>query len=100
MVHIMSEHRLEGIERSIVTLSGKVDDMAKVVTALARIEEKHVAVAARLDNADSRLNKHSVSIDNIKVDVASNTSKTATSQWFIRLLVATAVGIVAYMIRS
>jgi hypothetical protein len=100
MVHIMSEQRLDGIERSIGTLSLKVDDIAKVVTALARIEEKHVAVAARLDNNDSRLNKHSVSIDELKIDVASNTNKTAIGEWLIRLLIASAVGIAAYMIRS
>jgi hypothetical protein len=100
MVHIMSEQRLDGIERSIGTLSLKVDDIAKVITALARIEEKHVAVAARLDNNDSRRNTHSVSIDELKMDVASNTNKTATGEWFIRLLIASAVGIAAYMIRS
>jgi hypothetical protein len=34
------------------------------------------------------------------MDVASNTNKTATGEWFIRLLIASAVGIAAYMIRS
>jgi hypothetical protein len=96
----MSEQRLGGIERSISTLSGKVDDMAKVVTDLARIEEKHVAVASRLDNNDSRLNKHSASIDELKINVASNTNKTAMSEWFIRLLIASAVGVAAYVAKS
>ena len=44
----MSEQRLDRIEGSIDRLTGKIDDMAVVVTALARIEEKHVAVASRL----------------------------------------------------
>jgi hypothetical protein len=96
----MSEQRLERIEGSMTTLTTEVREITKVVTALARMEEKHVAVAARLDNNDSRLNKHSVSIDALRIDVASNTNKTATGEWFIRLMLATVVGIAAYMIKT
>ena len=96
----MSEQRLDRIEGSIDRLTGKIDDMAVVVTALARIEEKHVAVASRLDHVDNRLNKHSNEIDSINMAVASNTHKTAASEWFIRLLIAAAVSGIAYMMRS
>jgi len=96
----MSEQRLDRIEKSIDKLTEKVDDMATVVTALARIEEKHVAVAGRLDHHDSRLNKHSNEIDDLNLSVASNTHKTAASEWFIRLVIATIVGGISYMMRG
>jgi hypothetical protein len=96
----MSEQRFDGIERSIDRLTSKVDDMAAVVTALARIEEKHVAVAGRLDHHDNRLNKHSNEIDDLNSAVSNNTTKADSSEWFIRLLIASAVGFIAYIARG
>ena len=96
----MYEQRLDRIESNIDKVASKVDDIAKVVVVLARMEEKHIVVASRLDNLDSRANRQSQSIDKINIAVATNTLKAASSAWFIRLLIASLVGVVAYMAKG
>lgn len=96
----MSEQRLDRIEKNIDRLVEKVDDMTEVVTALARIEEKHVAVAQRLDHHDNRLNKHSSEIDDLQKTATRNSIKTDGSEWFMRLVIGSVIGLVVYLVRG
>jgi len=96
----MSEQRFDRLEGSIDRLALKVDQMSEVVTALARIEEKHVAVSQRLDHHDNRLNKHSDSLDELYVSSARTQKTSGTNEWFVRLLIASMVGTIAYLMRG
>jgi|TARA_B100000035_G_scaffold177942_1_gene151712 hemoglobin-like flavoprotein len=96
----MSEQRFDRLENSLDRLTSKVDQMSEVVTALARIEEKHVAVQHRLDHHDRRLNKHSDALDELFVDTTRMAKTSGTNEWFIRILIASMVGTVAYLLRG
>jgi seryl-tRNA synthetase len=96
----MSEQRFDRIEKTLDKLTAKIDTISEVVIALARIEEKHVAVKQRLDNHDSRLNKHSESLDDLAVHYARISKTSGMNEWFVRLVIASMVGAVAYLLRA
>ena len=59
----------------------------------------------RLDRIEGSIDRLTGKIDDMAVvvtalAVASNTHKTAAGEWFIRLLIATAVAGIGYMMRS
>ena len=96
----MSDQRFDRIEKTLDKLTAKIDTISEVVIALARIEEKHVAVQQRLDNHDSRLNKHSEAIDELTVHTVKMAKTSGMNEWFIRVVIAAMVGGVAYLLRS
>jgi predicted nucleic acid-binding Zn-ribbon protein len=96
----MSEQRFDRIEKTLDKLTAKIDTISEVIIALARIEEKHVAVKHRLDSHEQRLNKHSEEIDVIQVDQAGSQVKTNTNEWFVRMSIAALVGLIVYLLRG
>jgi seryl-tRNA synthetase len=96
----MSEQRFDRLENSLDRLTSKVEQMSEVVTALARIEEKHVAVQQRLDHHDLRLNKHSDALDDLFVDTTKMAKTSGSNEWFIRILIAALVSGAVFILRS
>ena len=96
----MSEQRFDRLENTLDKLTSKVDKMTDVITSLARIEEKHVAVQQRLDHHDSRMNKHSASIDSLNLKQAATIHKSQFNEWFIRAVIVAMVTGVAFMMRG
>jgi nitroimidazol reductase NimA-like FMN-containing flavoprotein (pyridoxamine 5'-phosphate oxidase superfamily) len=97
---IMSEQRLGRIESCLDRLSTKIEQMSEVVTALARIEEKHTAAMARLDHMDTRLNKHSDALDDLAVSTTKMAKVSGSNEWFIRVLIAALVSGAIFILRS
>ena len=96
----MSEQRFDRIEGTLEKLTIKMDKMTELMSSVIRMEEKQIAVQARLDNMDSRINIHGISIDNHSIKIATLVKSTGSNEWFIRILIATLVAGVAFMLRS
>ena len=96
----MSEQRFDRIEGTLEKLTIKMDKMTELMSSVIRMEEKQIAVQARLDNMDSRINIHGISIDNHSIKIATLVKSTGSNEWFIRILIATLVAGVAIMMRG
>jgi t-SNARE complex subunit (syntaxin) len=92
--------RLDKIENSLQDLTVKMDKMAELMGAVIRMEEKHVSVQYRLDNTDSRLNKHSQTLDKLAIQLAKVSKSSGTNEWFIRLLIVAIVSSIAVILRN
>ena len=96
----MSEQRFDRIESTLEKLTVKMDKMTELMSSVIRMEEKQIAVQARLDNMDNRINIHGISIDNHSIKIATLVKSTGSNEWFIRILIATLVAGVAFMMRG
>ena len=96
----MSEQRFDRIESTLEKLTIKMDKMTELMSSVIRMEEKQIAVQARLDNMDNRINIHGISIDNHSIKIATLVKSTGSNEWFIRILIATLVAGVAFMMRG
>jgi|TARA_R110000824_G_scaffold121606_4_gene277821 hypothetical protein len=92
--------RFKRLEETLDKLSVKLDTISDVIIAMARIEEKNLAAQQRLDHHDDRLSKHSNAIDSLNLKSAASLHKTNFNEWFIRALIVTIVGALAFMVRG
>ena len=92
--------RFKRLEETLDKLSVKLDTISDVIIAMARIEEKNLAAQQRLDHHDDRLSKHSNAIDSLNLKAAASIHKTNFNEWFIRALIVTIVGALAFMVRG
>ena len=92
--------RFKRLEETLDKLSVKLDTISDVIIAMARIEEKNLAAQQRLDHHDDRLSKHSNAIDSLNLKSAASLHKTNFNEWFIRALIVTIVGALAFMLRG
>jgi len=81
-------------------LEVKLDRLAEAMTKLVA----HEAVMENLINhnstQDSRLNKHSLEIDEHSIKLAVVARSSGANEWFVRLLIAALVTGAAFMLRT
>tara|TARA_R110002096_G_scaffold355995_1_gene549223 strand:+ start:117 stop:407 length:291 start_codon:yes stop_codon:yes gene_type:complete len=96
----MSEQRFDRIENTLENLIVKMDKLSELMSSVIRMEEKQIAVQARLDNIDTRINIHGVTLDNHSVKIATITKSSGANEWFVRVLIAALVTGVVIMLRG
>jgi ABC-type maltose transport system permease subunit len=96
----MSEKRLDRIEQSLERLTEKIDKMAELMVAVVRMEEKHIWIQQRLETQDTRLNKHSESLDDHALLISEVKNKSKFNDWFIRGLIAAMITTAAFLVRG
>ena len=96
----MSDQRFDRVEQSLTDLTRKMDKMAELMGSVIRMEEKHIAVQERLDHLHVRVNTHGLALDDQAVSLATLSKTSGTNEWAVRLLIATIVAGVAYMLRN
>jgi len=96
----MSEQRFDRIENTLESLTIKMDKLSELMSSVIRMEEKQIAVQARLDNIDSRVNTHGVTLDSHSIKIATITKSSGANEWFVRVLIAALVTGVVIMLRG
>jgi len=96
----MSEQRFDRIESTLENLIVKMDKLSELMSSVIRMEEKQIAVQARLDNIDNRINIHGITLDDHSIKIATATKASGTNEWFIRILIVAIVSSVAIIIRN
>ena len=81
-------------------LEAKIDKLADAMIKLVEIDTKIDGLLIHNNTQDMRLNKHSTEIDKHSVELAVVSKASGTNEWFIRLLIATLVAGVAYIVRG
>jgi hypothetical protein len=90
---IMMEQRFDRLE-------AKLDKLADAMVKLVEIDTKIDGLLKHNNTQDSRLNKHSETIDNHAVKLATVSKAAGGNEWFIRILIAALVTGLAFMLRS
>ena len=88
------------MEARLDRLEAKIDKLNEALVKLAEIDIKIENMAAHNTTQDNRLNKHSQTIDDHAVKVATVIKSSGANEWFIRLLIATLVGGLAFIMRG
>jgi hypothetical protein len=96
----MSDLRFDRLEQSLVDLTGKVDQVTKLMSSVIRMEEKNIAVQQRLDILDHRVNKHSEELDSHLKVLSEVRNRGQFNEWFIRGLIASMVGGIALVLNQ
>ena len=96
----MSEQRFDRIENTLENLIVKMGKVTELIGSVIRMEEKQIAVQARLDNMDNRINTHGVTLDDHSIQIATATKASGTNEWFVRVLIAALVTGVVIMLRG
>jgi len=81
-------------------LEAKIDKLADAMIKLVEIDTKIDGLITHNETQDRRLNKHSETIDDHAVKLALVAKTSGANEWFVRLLIATLVAAVAYVVRS
>ena len=85
--------RFDRLEAKIDKLS---DAMIKVVEHGTKID----GLVGHNVTQDTRLNRHSSTIDDHAIKLAMNAKTSGANEWFIRILIAALVSAAAFMLRS
>ena len=81
-------------------LETKIDKLAEAMVKLVEIDTKMEGLVAHNITQDSRLNRHSTTIDEHAIKMAMNAKTSSANEWFIRILIAALVSGAAFMLRS
>ena len=81
-------------------LEAKIDKLADAMIKLVEIDTKIDGLLIHNNTQDTRLNKHSVEIDQHAIKLALAAKTSGSNEWFVRLLIAALVAGVAVMMRS
>lgn len=81
-------------------LETKIDKLAEAMVKLVEIDTKIDGLVGHNVTQDTRLNRHSETIDQHAILLATVTKVSDTNEWFVRILIASLVAAVAFMIRS
>lgn len=77
-------------------IEAKLDKLTEAMSMIARVDEKLVAGAARIDRLEYRLDEQESEIDTLKSDVGQNTQSVKTAERFVWILVSALVGVIMY----
>ena len=80
-------------------IEAKLDKLTEAMSMIARVDEKLVAGAARIDRLEYRLDEQESEIDTLKSDVGQNTQSVKTAERFVWILVSALVGVIMYGFR-
>jgi hypothetical protein len=81
-------------------LETKIDKLSDAMITLIQHDTKIDGLVAHNHTQDSRLNKHSETMDAHAIKLATVSKSSGANEWFIRLLIAALVSGVAIMMRS
>jgi hypothetical protein len=81
-------------------LETKIDKLSDAMITLIQHDTKIEGLVAHNHTQDMRLNKHSESIDDHSIKLATVAKSTTGNEWFIRLVIATLVASIAIMARQ
>ena len=81
-------------------LEAKIDKLADAMVKLVAIDTKIDGLLNHNNTQDNRLNKHSATIDQHAIKLATVSKASGANEWFVRLLIAAMVSSVAFMLRS
>ena len=74
----------------------KLDKLTEAMSMIARVDEKLVAGAARIDRLEFRLDEQEADLDKLKTSVSQNTQSVKTAERFVWILVSALVGVIMY----
>jgi len=78
----------------------KMDKLSEAMITLIKHDTKIDGLVDHNNTQDKRLNKHSETIDDHAIALATITKTSGTNEWFIRILIAALVGGVAVVLRG
>jgi len=81
-------------------LEAKIDKLVDVMVKLVEIDTKMDGLTAHNTTQDSRLNKHSSTLDDHSIRLATVSKTSGANEWFIRVLIAGIVSAVFFAMRS
>jgi len=81
-------------------LEAKIDKLAEAMVKLVEIDTKIDGLVGHNVTQDNRLNRHSETIDQHAILLATVAKVSGTNEWFVRVLIAALVTAVAFMLRS
>jgi hypothetical protein len=81
-------------------LETKIDKLSDAMITLIQHDTKIDGLVSHNAIQDGRLNKHSVSIDEHSIKLATVSKSSGANEWFIRLLIAALVTGAAFMMRG
>lgn len=81
-------------------LEAKIDKLAEAMVKLVEIDTKIDGLVGHNVTQDNRLNRHSETIDQHAITLATVAKVSGTNEWFVRVLIAALVTAVAFMMRS
>ena len=74
----------------------KLDKLTEAMSMIARVDEKLVAGAARIDRLEFRLDEQEADLDKLKSNVSQNTQSVKTAERFVWILVSALVNVIMY----
>ena len=81
-------------------LEAKIDKLADAMVKLVEIDTKIDGLITHNDMQDRRLNKHSETIDEHAIKLATIAKTSGANEWFVRILIAALVSAAAFMMRG
>tara|TARA_B110000908_G_C10165848_1_gene408333 strand:+ start:148 stop:417 length:270 start_codon:yes stop_codon:yes gene_type:complete len=81
-------------------LEAKIDKLSDAMIKLVEIDTKMDGLLMHNTTQDSRLNRHSETIDEHAVKLAVVVKASGANEWFIRVLIAALVTGLAFMLRG
>ena len=81
-------------------LEAKIDKLSDAMIKLVEIDTKMDGLLMHNTTQDSRLNRHSETIDEHAVKLAVVVKASGANEWFIRVLIAALVTGLAFMMRG
>jgi len=81
-------------------LEAKIDKLADAMVKLVEIDTKIDGLITHNDTQDRRLNKHSETIDEHAIKLATIAKTSGANEWFVRILIAALVSAAAFMMRG
>ena len=88
------------LEARFDRLDAKVDKIADAMTKLIEHDTKIEGLVNHNNVQDSRLNKHSATIDAHAIKLATVSKTSGTNEWFIRVLIAAVVSTLFVILRG
>lgn len=80
-------------------IENKLDKLTEAMSMIARVDEKLVAGAARIDRLEYRLDEQEAELDKVKAVVGYNSQSVKVAERFVWILVSAVVGLVMYGLR-
>ena len=81
-------------------LEAKIDKLSDAMITLIQHDTKIDGLVTHNNTQDNRLNKHSVALDDHAIKIATVSKSSGSNEWFVRLLIASLVTAVAFMMRD
>jgi len=81
-------------------LEAKIDKLAEAMVKLVEIDTKIDGLTKHNTTQDNRLNRHSETIDQHAITLATVAKVSGANEWFVRVLIAALVTALAFMMRS